>query len=50
MKIKETRTVPGSGREYPYVETRIIEVDVAPDGAVIVDDKTPVSDWVKENK
>jgi len=49
MKIKETRTIPGVGRLGPSTETRIVEVDVAPEGAIIVDDKTPVTDWVKEN-
>ena len=50
MKIKETRTIPGAGRLGPSTETRIVEVDAAPEGALIVDDKTPVTDWVKEKE
>lgn len=48
MKIKETRTIEGQGRQAPHTETRVTEVDEAPEGAVVVDNKTPVSDWTKE--
>jgi hypothetical protein len=50
MKIKEIQTIPAQGRN-PREATyqRVIEVDAAPDGAEIVDDATPVTEWEEVN-
>ena len=50
MKIKETQISPAQGRNPREVRLqRVIEVDQAPEGAEIVDEATPVSDWEEVN-
>lgn len=50
MKIRETQKIPAQGRNpRETVIQRVIEVDQAPQGAEIVDDATPVSDWEEVN-
>jgi len=50
MKIREKETIPVQGRVLCEIKrARIIDVDEAPEGAEIVDDATPVSDWVEVN-
>lgn len=50
MKIKMIKTIPAQGRT-PREATyqRVIEVDTAPEGAEVVDDATPVTDWEEVN-
>jgi len=50
MKIRETQIIPAQGRNPRETHLqRIIKVDQAPEGAEIVDDATPVTDWEEVN-
>ena len=50
MKIRETQIIPAQGRNPREVRLwRVIEVDQAPEGAEVVDDATPVTDWEEVN-
>jgi hypothetical protein len=49
MKYEETQIIPASGRNPQTTWKRVIEADEAPEGAVVVPDKTPVSDWEEVN-
>lgn len=47
MKIKERMHVD-SGLGGGYWKVRTVEVTAAPDGATVVPDETPVSDWTRD--
>lgn len=53
MKIRETKTeFVGRGADGPVTATleRVVEVEVAPEGAEVVKDNVPVSDWKEVSK
>jgi methylthioribose-1-phosphate isomerase len=50
MKIKEIQTIPAQGRNPREVTyQRVIEVDTAPEGAEVVNNATPVTEWEEIN-